>query len=452
MTKDSSLPLSRLLPLSLQHVFAMFGATILVPLLTGLNPLTALFTSATGTIIFHLITGGKVPAYLGSSFAFITPIMVVAMDILPDGTQGMGLGYAAATGAVIIAGLVYVAIAILVKLIGLKAIQRFIPPVVVGPVIMTIGLGLAGTARDMSSGNMFIAFFTLAVVIAFSIFAKGFFKLIPILLGLVSGYILTLILQIDALQNIAFVREYMLPERLIDFSAVAEASWLALPQFVSEAAYGGDAAGIQFLLPRFTLSAIIVIAPIAVVTMVEHMGDVLAISRTTGVNFMEKPGLHRTLIGDGLATSWAGLLGGPPNTTYGENVGVLAMTKIYNPIVVQVAAVMVLTFSFSPKVGALLSTIPTPVMGGIVILLFGMIASVGLRTLVEKQVDLSKVRNLVIVSTILILAISGISIFGGRLQGMGLGALAGILLNIILPDKEEEKKEKIPTPMTRFDE
>lgn len=434
--KDKTLSLSRLLPLSLQHVFAMFGATILVPLLTGLNPLTALFTSATGTIIFHLVTGGKVPAYLGSSFAFITPILVVALDVLPDGTAGMGLGYATATGACIIAGLVYILTAALVKVVGLKAIQRFIPPVVVGPVIMSIGLGLAGTARDMSAGNMFIALFTLAVVIICSIFAKGFAKLIPILIGLVSGYVLTLVLQIDALQNIAFVKEYLLPENLINFAEVAKAQWFALPKFVSEAAYGSTG-GAELLLPRFNLAAIIFIAPIAIVTMVEHLGDMLAISRTTENDYLVKPGLHRTLIGDGLATAWAGFLGGPPNTTYGENVGVLAMTKIYNPIVVQVAAVFVLFFSLSPKVGKLLATIPSPVMGGIVILLFGMIASVGIRTLVEKQVDLSKVRNLIIVSTILILSISGIAMAG--LQGMGLGAIAGIFLNIILPDRDEEQ-------------
>lgn len=440
---NKNLPLSRLFPLSLQHVFAMFGATVLVPLLTGLNPLAALFTSATGTIIFHLVTGGKVPAYLGSSFAFISPILLVALDTLPDGSEGMGLGYAAAIGACIIAGLIYLATAGLVKAVGLKAIQRFIPPVVVGPVIMTIGLGLAGTAKDMSSGNMFIALFTLAIVIIFSIFAKGFLKLIPILIGLASGYLLTLILQISAVQNIAFVRDHLLPQNLIDFSPVVEAKWFALPQFVSEAAYG-TTGGIEFLLPRFSLAAILVIAPIAIVTMVEHLGDMLAISRTTGQDYLEKPGLHRTLMGDGIATAWAGIFGGPPNTTYGENVGVLAITKVYNPIVVQVAALLVLLFSLSPKVGALLGTIPQPVMGGIVILLFGMIASIGIRTLVEKQVDLSKVRNLVIVSTILILGISGIAIF--NIQGMGLGAIAGIILNILLPDKEEEK---LPNPLNK---
>ena len=431
--KGTKLPLSRLLPLSLQHVFAMFGATILVPLLTGLNPATALFTSAVGTILFHFITGGKVPAYLGSSFAFIIPIQVVAMKVLEDGSPGLGLGYAAATGACIIAGLVYVITALLVKGIGLKAIERYIPPVVVGPVITTIGLGLAGTAQSMSSGNIFIAFFTLAVVIVASIYAKGFLKLIPILVGLVCGYLMTLLLQTDALQSIAFVQKYLLPEKLIFFDTVTAAPWFALPKFVSDAAYGSGS-GIEFILPRFTWPAIIAIVPAAIATIVEHLGDMLAISRTTGHNFVENPGLHRTLIGDGLATSLAGFLGGPPNTTYSENVGVLAITKVYNPIIVQVAAVLVLLFSLSPKVGALLRTIPDPVMGGISILLFGMIASVGIRTLVEKKVDLSKVRNLVIVSVILILGISGLAI--GGLQGMGLGALVGIILNIILPDRE----------------
>lgn len=434
--QNQKLSIGRLLPLSLQHVFAMFGATVLVPLLTGLNPLTALFTSATGTILFHLITGRKVPAYLGSSFAFIAPIMLVALDVLPDGRAGMGLGYAAATGAVIIAGLIYAITAAIIKAVGLKAIQRFIPPVVVGPVIMTIGLGLAGVAQGMSSGNMFLAIFTLVVVIAVSIFAKGMFKLIPILIGIIAGYLLTVVLQLDAMQNIPLVTNYLLPEKMIDFTAVSAAPWLALPRFVSEAAYG-TTGGIEFLIPRFSLSAIVIIAPIAIVTMVEHLGDMLAISRTTGNDYLENPGLHRTILGDGVATAWAGFFGGPPNTTYGENVGVLAITKVFNPIVVQVAALFVLLFSLSPKMGALLGTIPVPVMGGIVILLFGMIASVGLRTLVEKQVDLSKVRNLVIVSTILILGISGLAVAG--IEGMGLGAIAGILLNIILPDRDEDQ-------------
>lgn len=434
---NKSLSLFKLLPLSIQHVFAMFGATVLVPLLTGLNPATALFTSATGTLLFHLITGGKIPAYLGSSFAFIVPIQIVAAKH----------GFSAATGACIIAGLIYLLTSVLVKKVGLKAIERFIPPVVVGPVIMTIGLGLAGVARDMSADNMFIALFTLAVVIIFSIFAKGIFKLIPILIGIVSGYVLTLILQTDIAAKIPFVNT-LLPEKLIDFTPISDAAWFALPQFVSEAAYN-QSGGAEFLVPTFVLPAIIAIAPIAVVTMIEHLGDMLAISRTVEKDFLETPGLHRTLAGDGIATAWSGILGGPPNTTYGENIGVLAITGVHNPLVVQVAALFVLGFSLIPKVGAFLGTIPGPVMGGIVILLFGMIASVGIRTLVEKQVDLSKVRNLIIVSTILILGISGVSLpitSTFAIEGMGLGALAGILLNILLPDKSEEK---VPNPLNR---
>jgi len=416
----------------------MFGATILVPLLTGLNPATALFASATGTIIFHFITGGKIPAYLGSSFAFIVPIQIVAAKY----------GFSAATGACIVAGLVYLVTSLLVKKVGLKAIERFIPPVVVGPVIMTIGLGLAGVAKDMSSSNMFLALFTLAIVIGFSIFAKGFFKLIPILIGIVSGYGVTLLLQTNIAARLPFISTLM-PEKLIDFTSVSEAAWFAFPKIVSEAAYN-QTGGIELLVPTFLLPAILAIAPIAIVTMIEHLGDMLAISRTVGKDFLEKPGLHRTLAGDGLATSWSGLIGGPPNTTYGENIGVLAITKVHNPIVVQVAAVIVLIFSLIPKFGAFLGTIPGPVMGGIVILLFGMIASVGIRTLVEKQVDLSKVRNLVIVSTILILGISGIVLpitETFEISGMGLGALAGIILNILLPDRDEET---LPSPLKKY--
>ncbi|MTI96849.1 MAG: uracil permease [Firmicutes bacterium] len=424
--------IGKLLPLSIQHVFAMFGATVLVPLLTGLHPATALFTSATGTIIFHLVTGGRIPAYLGSSFAFIAPIILVSGEH----------GFSAATGACIIAGLIYLLTSVLVKAVGIKAIQRFIPPVVVGPVIMTIGLGLAPVAKDMAEGNLFIAGFTLAVVIAVSLFAKGMFKLIPILIGIVSGYLMTLLLQMESVANsLGALANRLMPEALIDFSPVADAGWLAMPRFVAEADYL-QSGGVEFLLPSFVPAAILLIAPIAIVTMVEHLGDMLAISKTVEKDYLVKPGLHRTLLGDGLATTWAGFLGGPPNTTYGENIGVLAITRVHNPVVVQGAALFVLLFSLSPKVGSLLATIPEPVMGGIVILLFGMIASVGIRTLIEKQVDLSKVRNLVIVSTIIILGISGIAVLG--IAGMGLGAIIGIFLNIILPDRDEDKT---PNPL-----
>lgn len=430
------IPLSRLLPLSLQHVFAMFGATVLVPIMTNLNPLTALFTSATGTLLFHLVTGGKVPAYLGSSFAFIAPIIAVKSS----------MGIAAATGACLVAGLIYLLVALLIKAVGLQAIQRFIPPVVVGPVIMTIGLALAPEAKNMvaayETSNIFIAMVTLAAAIIVGIYARGFLKLLPILSGIVIGYGFTLLLQIESIFNLPFIQS-VFPEKIINLAPVRDAAWFALPRFVDEAAYTASG-GAEFILPRFALPALFIIAPIAIVTMVEHLGDMLAISKTAESDFLERPGLHRTLAGDGIATAWAGLFGGPPNTTYGENIAVLAITKVFNPIVVQLAAIFIFVFSLSPKLGALLNTIPDAVKGGIAILLFGMITAVGIRTLVEKQVDLSKVRNLIIVSTVLILGISGIGLFQYQLetaqvfllQGMGLGAVAGLLLNILLPDKE----------------
>ncbi len=402
MERSKELTRPKMLILGVQHLFAMFGATILVPRLTGLDPGVALFTSAVGTLLFQLITGGKVPAYLGSSFAFIAPITAASTAF---GVQGAMLGC-------IIAGLVYIAMATLIKVIGVNFINRFLPPVVVGPVIIVIGLGLAPVAKDMASANLKIAFFTLAVTIGISIFAKGIFKIIPILIGIVSGYIVSMIFG------------------LVDFTQIQNATWLAAPNFtfLNVSKIGAN------------LGAIALIAPIAIVTMVEHLGDVLALGKTTGKNFIKDPGLHRTLLGDGIATALAGIFGGPPNTTYGENIGVLAITKVYNPIVVQIAAIIVLILSFIPKVGAFIQTIPTAVMGGIVILLFGMIASIGMRTLIENSIDLSATRNLVIVSTILVFGISGLAIpikEGLEFGGMGLAAIVGILLNLILPQSKQ---------------
>lgn len=396
--------------LGVQHMFAMFGATVLVPALTGLNPSVALFTSAIGTLIFHLVTGGKVPAYLGSSFAFISPI-IAASDSY--GVQGALLGC-------FVAGLVYIVCSFIIRAIGTDFIDRFLPPVVVGPVIMTIGLLLAPVAKDMASTHLLTAFFTLAVAITVSIFGKGLFKVIPILMAIISGYIFAIF------------------NGLVNFAPISTAKFLAFPDFT-------------FLNPMSigdNLGAIIIIAPIAIVTMVEHLGDVLAISNTTGQEFIKDPGLHRTLLGDGIATALAGIFGGPPNTTYGENVGVLAITKVYNPLVVRVAACFVLILSFIPKVGALIQSIPAAVMGGICILLFGMIASIGLRTLVENTVDLSNTRNLVIVSTILVIGLSGIEIPIGEIAfgKVGLAAIVGILLNLVLPkdkDQTEEQKEAL---------
>jgi len=421
LAKDN-IALSKGLILAVQHLFAMFGSTVLVPTLTGLNPAVALFTSGVGTLIFHVITKGQVPAYLGSSFAFIGPI-IAAKE---------GYGLPAALLGCFVAGIIYIVMSAVIRKIGTGFIDNYLPPVVVGPVIMTIGLGLAPVAKDMAVTHLPTAIFTLAVTIGVSVLGRGIFKVIPILIGIISGYIF------------AFFNG------LVDLSAIHSANWFALPEFNSIFALDSWGAGI---------SAIALIAPVAIVTMVEHLGDVLALSKTVDKNFIEEPGLHRTLLGDGVATAFASLAGGPPNTTYGENIGVLALTGVYNPVIVEMAAVIVFAMSFIQKIGALIQTIPQSVMGGIVILLFGMIASIGLRTLVDNKVDLSINRNLVIVSTILVIGISGIPLIIDfiaiakflhldnvaiiktivnqiktlEFQGMGLAAMVGIVLNILLP-------------------
>jgi uracil permease len=426
----AAVPLSRLIPLSIQHVFAMFGATVLVPALTGLDPSTALLTSGLGTLLFQIITKGQVPAYLGSSFAFIAPIVA--------GSERFGV-----TGALagcFVAGLVYVLIGAIIRTVGIGFIDRLFPPIVVGPVIMTIGLGLAGVAKDYSLPHVPTAIFTLVVVILVNYYGKGMIRVIPILIGIIAGYGFALFMNWRAPGLGLFLNA----EGQNMFDILRATPWTpALPAGLARLFQDP---GSSLLNPaNWELGAIMMIAPVAVVTMIEHLGDVLTISRTTGRDFTREPGLHRTLWGDGLATSLAALLGGPPNTTYGENVGVLAITKVYNPIVVRGAAILVILFSLIPKFGALISTIPTPVMGGVTILLFGMIASVGVRTLVEKQVDLGDTRNLIIASAILILGISGLEIF--NLQGMGLGAIAGVLLNLLLPERLGETRIKETTDL-----
>ncbi|MGM0471250.1 MAG: uracil-xanthine permease family protein [Bacillota bacterium] len=394
--------------LAVQHIFAMFGATVLVPKLTGLDPSVALFTSAVGTIIFHLITKGQVPAYLGSSFAFIAPIIAAKKEF---GISGAMLGC-------LTAGIIYMIMSAIIKLVGTDLFEKYLPPVVVGPVIMTIGLGLAPTAKDMATQHLPTAIFTLAVAIIISIFAKGILKVIPILIGVVAGYI------------------FALGAGIVDLAPVMEAAWLALPDFSLPSVKEFSA----------SLPAALIIAPIAVVTMVEHLGDVLALSKTVDREFIEEPGLHRTMLGDGVATAFAALLGGPPNTTYGENIGVLAITKVHSPVVIELAACFIFVMSFVQKLGALIRTIPEAVMGGIVILLFGMIASIGLRTLIENEVDLSKNRNLVIVSTILVIGISNLAFpipgLETELKGMGLAAIVGIALNILLPKRKKSETIK----------
>jgi uracil permease len=391
--------LSKTALLSVQHVFAMFGATVLVPFITGLDPSVALFTAGLGTLIFHAVTGGKVPVFLGSSFAFIAGILTVK--------EHFGLAYA--TGSMLGVGVVYVIMAGIFYMIGPDRVQKLFPPIVVGPIIMTIGLILAPTAIDNAATNWFIAIVTMLAVISVSIFAKGFYKLVPILIGIGIGYVVSIAVGI------------------VDFSPVIEAPWFALPQFMA---------------PKFSAGAMSVIVPIAIVTILEHLGDITTNGAVVGKNFLENPGLHRTLIGDGIATAVAGLLGGPANTTYGENTGVLAVTKNYNPAILRNAAFIAIFLSLIGKLGALIQTIPLAVMGGISFILFGMIASIGVKILVDSKPDLGNLRNSSVVFVILIIGIASLKGEDNKaliqlsqyasLSGLSLAAIAGILLNAVL--------------------
>ena len=392
---QEKLPLTQGVPLALQHVFAMFGATVLVPYLTGLNPSTALLTSGLGTLIFHLFTKGLVPAYLGSSFAFIAGLTYW----VKAGNVPAAMGGAAA------AGMVYLVVYLVIKLFGPEFINRYVPPVVVGPVVMIIGLSLANTAvSQMASTNWPVAVFALAVAVFFSVFGRGFWGVIPILLGILAGYLLALLLTVAGVAN------------LVDFSKIAAAPWVSLP--VGKGGYH---------VPTFNAAAVLTLAPVAFVTIIEDLGHVFVIGNVTGQNMIEKPGFHRVLLGNGLATIVAAFLGGPPSTTYGENIGVLAITGVYSAWVIRIAALVAILLSLLGKVGAAIAAIPVSVMGGISILLFGMIAAAGMRTLVDARLDLSQSRNLIIVSIILVLGI------GLPERGVALATLAGIVLNLILP-------------------
>lgn len=413
-------PIGEWVFLSIQHVFAMFGATILVPILTGLSPSAALFSAGTGTLIYIALTKAKVPAFLGSSFAFIPPIIMVSSTF--------GLPYA--LGGAFCAGIFYALIAALIKVIGHKWLDRALPPVVIGSVIIVIGLNLAPTAMNMAmndpTGNYSMVYFsiacvTLAITIIANIFFKRFWALIPILIGLFSGYLFTLIMGF-------FFPAYA----IIDFTIIKETAWINLPTFA---------------LPKFNLIAILSFIIVSFATICEHLGDILVLSNVVGENFYEKPGLHRTILGDGIATAWASLWGGPPNTTYGENIGVLAITKVYSIWVIGGAAVLATLLSFFGKFGALIQTIPTPVLGGISMLLFGIIASSGLRTLVESGVNYKDKRNLTISSVILVIGIGGGMIsfninenLSFALGGVALATLVGIILNIIIPETDPEVK------------
>ena len=406
-------PINHWIPLSIQHVFAMFGATILVPILTGLDPATALFTAGTGTLIYILLTGAKVPVFLGSSFAFIVPLITIS--------SVYGISYA--MGGAVAAGLFYCLVGLIIKLAGSSWLDKALPPVVIGSVIVVIGLNLAPTAMGMAmndgDGNyslvlLSIAAVTLGVTVAANIFLKGFFSTIPILIGLVSGYLFALIMGF-------FFPAY----HVIDFQVVKDAVWFGLP---------------VFRLPRFNLVAVLTFVIVSLATICEHLGDTLVTSKVVGQDFYKNPGLHRTLAGDGLATSWAALWGGPPNTTYGENIGVMAITKVYSVWVIGGAAVIAVFLSFFRKFGALIQTIPTPVLGGISMLLFGIISSSGLRTIVESGVDYREKRNLTISSVILVIGIGGgkLAFFVTKgvefqLAGVALATVVGIILNLVFP-------------------
>lgn len=397
-----------------QHTLAMFGATVLVPFLTGLDISVALFTAGAGTLLFHALTKKEVPVFLGSSFAFIPAILSVkAMYATPDDPNA-GLPYA--TGGIIIAGLIYVLAGGLIKLFGSDIMRKLLPPVVIGPIIITIGLTLTPVAYDMAKSHWGVALISMLTVALVTVFGKGIYKNIPILFGVGAGYAASLIFK------------------LVDAQPILDAKVVALPNFMA---------------PKFSMEAIAVVAPIALVTMVEHLGDITTIGATVGDDFITEPGLHRTLLGDGLATCLAGLIGGPANTTYGENTGVIAVTKVYEPAVLRVAAVISILMSILGKFGAVLSTIPEPVMGGISIILFGMIASVGMRVMVENKIDFSSGRNMLIAAFVLTLGM--MSILGEnnpavidlgfiQLEGLSLATIVGITLNLILPEEKPESK------------
>lgn len=381
--------------LGIQHVFAMFGATVLMPALTGMDPSVALLAAGIGTFVFHGVTGGMVPVFLGSSFAFIGAIKAVA------GEDGAGLPQA--LGGVICAGTVYLLIALIVKLGGVKIIHRLFPAVVTGPVIMVIGLSLAPIGVSMASSDWLLALVSIITIIAVSCFMKGFFKLVPILIGIFAGYAVAAILG------------------RVDYSAMQNSGSLFI---------GAE----NFTFPKFELNAILAIMPIAIVSVMEHIGDITTNGAVVGKDFFEKPGLHRTLLGDGLATMVSGLFGGPPNTTYSENTGVLAVTGIYNPEIIRVAAGFAILLGVFSPVGAFLRSIPVAVMGGVSFILFGMIASIGIRTIANAQLNFNRSRNLVIVALILVCGLGGVKVAVGNIEieGIGLAALVGMIANLIL--------------------
>lgn len=430
--RDASvLGVPKMLILGLQHMFAMFGATILVPILVNsyfgedvLHVQVTLICAGVGTLFFHLCSKFKVPAFLGSSFAFLGGFATIAnldTGVFADMSNADKLSYAC--GGIVVAGLLYLILALIIRLAGVKKVMRFLPPVVTGPIIICIGLSLSGSAINNASTNWLLAFIALATIIVFNIWGKGMFKIIPILMGVVISYAVALFMNMIGITN---------PDgsAILDFSAIASAGIVGIP---------------PIQICKFDMTAILVMAPIAIATMMEHVGDMSAISATVGENYLADPGLHRTLLGDGLATSLAGFLGGPANTTYGENTGVLELSRVHDPRVIRIAAVFAIIISFIPKVSAIISTMPASIIGGVSFMLYGMISAIGVRNVVENKVDLTKSRNLIIAGVIFVCGLgfsSGLTFtIGGTsitLTALAIAAIAGIVLNIILPGNDYE--------------
>ena len=401
MAQHSLSPLRRTV-VGVQFMFVAFGSTVLVPLLTGLDPAVALLAAGLGTLLFHAVTGGKVPIYLGSSFAFIAPI-IKATELFGLGGMFCGL---------VSVGLVYMLMSLLVKTFGIDLIKKLFPPVVIGPVIILIGLSLAGAGVNMAQENWILAIVSLAVAVAASIWGKGMIKLIPVVFGALAGYVVALI----------FFRDTM------DFSVVGNASWFAFPKLAKMS---------------FSWQAILFMAPVAIAPIIEHVGDMYAIGSIAGKDFVKDPGLHRTMLGDGLSCVLAAFLGGAPITTYSEVTGAVSLTKVTDPSVLRIAAVSAVVLSVIGKVGAVIQTIPSAVLGGIMLLLFGSIASVGISNMIQAKIDMGSTRNLIIVSLILTIGIGGaiISVGSFTLSGIGLASLVGVILNLILPEDKKEAAE-----------
>ncbi len=429
----------KMLLLGFQHMFAMFGATVLVPLLTGLSMSATLLFAGLGTLLFHFLTNRKVPAFLGSSFAFLGGYAAITTwdvaQVADDGTEAIAsvlhadmLPYACV--GVFCAGLLYLVVAYLIKLFGANKVMRYFPPIVTGPIIICIGLTLASSAIDNCRTNWWIALLAIVIVVVCNIFGKGMIKIVPILMGVLGSYIVAAIFG------------------QVDFSSVAEAAWIGFPFQIKDTVFSlfSSPATIEWAGQTMTKgqmlgTAIASIMPIALATMVEHIGDICAISSTVEQNFIEDPGLNRTMMGDGLATSLAALFGAPANTTYGENTGVLALTRVYDPRVIRIAAICAIVFSFCPKFAALIYAMPTATVGGVSLILYGMISAVGVRNVVENQVDFTKSRNIIIAALIMGLAI-GINYSGAislgffSLSGLAVAAIVGIVLNAILPGND----------------